>query len=628
MEEITLPIAHWSYSALRTFLENRWLFRRKYILKIYDDKSTQTMMVGKACHKALEIILKGGTHLEGIQAGHDLLEKERDENIDYGKEGSRSDMVKDYSQAIQFYLAEMPKWDVVAVEEYVTSWIEIAGTRSALPLKCGLDLVVREGEDLVYIDHKIVSKYTDPAQEGGNMTIQAVCAYHVIKDKYGKPPKRAIFNECKVSKNRDGSPQLRPFVIDFEAHPEYLRIFETIYDGATREIARPDCMYLPSFSGFDGGKIFTNVLAADMGVERPLATKRQEAPTYVEKNFVPSTGDLLENENLTNEERIRLKLQEFGLPVEMRDTFQGPTVSLYTFRPSRGAAMREFESRDKDLAIALKARSIRIQAPIMGTDLVGVEVPNAKRTFCKLDPSVLKALGNPLSLPIGVNVYGQMIAKPLDAMPHLLVAGATGSGKSVMINVIIQSLMAQNEPDALQFVMIDPKRVELSEYRDSPYLRGRIYTEATDAEVALSWLVTEMERRYDVLDQASVRDLNEYTDMGHDPLPRIVVIIDEYADLVLGDRQKRCEGHVVRLAQKARAAGIHLVIGTQRPSVNVVTGILKANIPARIAFATASRIDSQTILDAPGAEQLLGKGDMLWADPTARTLTRLQSYYL
>jgi S-DNA-T family DNA segregation ATPase FtsK/SpoIIIE len=297
--------------------------------------------------------------------------------------------------------------------------------------------------------------------------------------------------------------------------------------------------------------------------------------------------------------------------------------------------MAQFEKYSADLALALKAKTIRVQAPIMGTELVGIEVPNPNRNivnFFNDDNSVNeKIILEPSStnIPIGVDVHGNAVNKALEDMPHLLIAGATGQGKSVMINVCVRALSEQNTADELKFVMIDPKRVELVQFKNLPNLIPPVIYDTEKAVKALYWLIERMEDRYEMFEQSGVRDIKEYR-KSVAPLFRIVVVIDEAADLILQGREKKegsdAEKAIIRLAQKGRAAGIHLIIGTQRPSVDVISGLLKANFPTRIAFTTSSRADSQVILDQAGAEELTGKGDLLFLDPHTRGLQRLQSF--
>ena len=637
----TLPnnlIEHWSYSSMSLFLRNPLSFKKKYILKIYDDLMTPSGVVGQAGHKALEAFYNGVSVDRSIEIGLEHINKTPDTGIDYGKTGSRAQIIKDYSQAINFYISEAPEFkEVLGVEKGITKNIHYldTGEELAIPAKSFSDLIVKNDKGEIEVwDHKFVKAYSDGEISKATFIIQAMFNFHTVREEYGIDPKRMVFNECKISKNKDGGPQLQPYTIEFADYPQYFQLFYNLYNDCTRAINRPDAMFLPNFQdNFDGQNSFDTYMANVITVDAPVTVQHKTKQTeIVEKKYIQSTVDKVENKNLTPEEKIRTKLQEFGLAVEMQNTFTGPNIVLYTFKPSRGLKMSQFEKHDKDLAIALKAKTIRIQAPIMGTDLVGVEVPrHDSGGIVALAEPFKETLGleeNTLQVPIGVNVYGETIIKDLSDMPHLLIAGATGSGKSVMMNVIIKSLIENNDPERLNLVLIDPKRVELSQYKNLPHLLAPVIYEDKKAANALNWLVGEMESRYTMLEDAGYKNIDEYnTDMAT-KMPKIVVVIDEFADLILQSDIGEIEKSIIRLAQKARAVGIHIILGTQRPSVDVVTGLIKANIPTRIAFMTSSSTDSRVILDENGAEELIGKGDMLFLDPSVRGLQRLQGFYV
>ncbi len=617
------------------FLRNPLIFKKKYILKIYDDLISPSGIVGQAGHKALEAFYNGVEVNRAIELGLEHIKKTSDTGINYGKTGSRAQILKDYNQAINFYLAEAPTFKkILGVEKSITASIKYADTGEELPLpaKALSDLIIENDNGEIEVwDHKFVKSFSDGSISKPKFVIQAMFNYHTTKEEFGKAPVRMVFNECKISKNKDGAPQIQPYVIEFAEYKQYFDLFYNLYNACTRAINTPGNLFLPNFDDtFDGQNAFDTYMANMISVEAPVAVNHKTKQVdVVEKKYVKSAGDLVENQNLTEEEKIRLKLQEFGLPVDMQETHTGSSVVLYTFKPSRGLKMSQFEKHDKDLALALKAKSIRILAPIMGTDLVGVEVPNPNRTTINLPDEVERLIEEPgtLSIPIGVDVYGKTVIKNLSDMPHLLVAGATGSGKSVMINVIIRALTQQNQPSSLKLVLIDPKRVELSQFKNLPHLLAPVIYENDKAANALKWLIEEMEVRYTKLEANGFRNIDEYNENMADKMSKIVVIIDEFADLILQGVTSEIEGAIIRLAQEARAVGIHLILGTQRPSVDVVTGLIKANIPTRIAFMTSSSTDSRVILDEGGAEELIGKGDMLFLDPTVKGLQRLQGFY-
>ena len=634
-------IDHWSYSSLSLFLRNGLAFKKKYLLKIYDDLSSPSAIVGQAGHKALEAFYGGVPVNKAVEIGLDHINKISDTGIDYGKTGSREQILKDYTQAINFYFAEAPAFqEILGIEKGLTHFVinEVTEEKMAIPAKSFSDLIVRNAGEIEIWDHKFVKSYSDGEISKATFIIQAMFNYYTVKAEYGESPKRMVFNECKLAKNKDGSPQVQPYIIEYADYPQYFQLFYNLYNDCTRAIMRPDILFLPNFQDmFDGQNSFDTYLANVITVDAPVAVQHKTKQTeVVEKKYHASIPTSNENEFLTDEEKIRLKFQEFGIPVEMQKTHIGASVIQYTLKPSRGIKMSQFEKHDKDLSLVLKAKSIRIQAPIMGTDLVGVEVPNLDRktvSFFNEDGSINPQTGfdgstkGYMYIPIGVDVYGHTVMKDLADMPHLLIAGSTGSGKSVMMNVVIRSLVEQNSADELKLVLIDPKRVELSQFKDLPNLLAPVIFDEEKAAKTLGWLVEEMEVRYQQLEQAGFRGITDYNLNNAKKMPKIVVVIDEFADLILQSDGGETEKSVIRLAQKARAIGIHIVLGTQRPSVDVVTGLIKANFPTRIAFMTTSRIDSQVILDQSGAEELIGKGDMLFLDPTVRGLQRLQGFY-
>lgn len=359
----------------------------------------------------------------------------------------------------------------------------------------------------------------------------------------------------------------------------------------------------------------------------------------------PGVGDIKASANI-----IKRTLQNFGINVEMDEISIGPTVTRYALKPAEGVRLAKIVTLQHDLELALAAAPVRIEAPIPGKSLVGVEIPNSARTTVGLrtlfESDEYQKSGKPLMLALGRGISGKLHFANLAKMPHLLIAGTTGSGKSVVIHVLVNSLIYRNPPEMLRFIMIDPKRVELTLYNKIPHLATPVITDAKKAILALKWAAKEMGRRYDILEAEQVRDIESYhknivepaqkkaekaggeaTDTLPDRMPYIVIIIDELAD-IMTTYPRELESAIVRLAQMSRAVGIHLILSTQRPSVNVITGLIKANIPARIALQVASQIDSRTILDASGAEKLLGAGDMLYISGEMSKPARVQSPFI
>ncbi|HEY1835884.1 MAG TPA: DNA translocase FtsK 4TM domain-containing protein [Candidatus Saccharimonadales bacterium] len=317
-----------------------------------------------------------------------------------------------------------------------------------------------------------------------------------------------------------------------------------------------------------------------------------------------------------NAQAIKDTFGNFNIDVEMEGANVGPRVTQYTMKPPNGVKLTKMTALESNLALDLAAHSIRMEAPIPGKRAVGVEVPNVRAAMVRIS-SIFQAaqwrdLGaHPLGFVIGKDIAGTPVVADLDRMPHLLVAGQTGSGKSVMLNTILTSLLYRNSPSDLKLILVDPKQVELKPYDEIPHLLTPVITEPEKCISALKWATAEMERRYKALADVSKRNIGEYNLLKKEEgMPYIVIVIDELADLMMV-AARDVEALVVRIAQKARAVGIHLVLATQRPSVDVITGLIKANVPARIAFTTASQVDSRTIIDQMGAEKLLGQGDML-----------------
>jgi DNA segregation ATPase FtsK/SpoIIIE, S-DNA-T family len=330
----------------------------------------------------------------------------------------------------------------------------------------------------------------------------------------------------------------------------------------------------------------------------------------------------------TNAEIIKDTFANFNIDVEMEGANVGPRVAQFTLKPPAGTKLSKISALDRELSLNLAAQSIRIEAPIPGKRAVGVEVPNVKSATVRiggvLDDKEWKNAKEPLSFVIGRDIAGVPVVAALDKMPHLLIAGQTGSGKSVMINTLLTSLLYGNSPADLKLILVDPKQVELTPYNDIPHLLTPVITEPEKCISALKWAVSEMERRLKTFSGVKKRNISEYNSLSdQDSMPYVVIVIDELADLMMA-AARDVEALIVRIAQKARAAGIHLVLATQRPSVDVITGLIKANVPARIAFTVASQVDSRTIIDGIGAEKLLGMGDMLYTNSDMPKARRIQ----
>jgi len=699
-KQITLPITKLSYSSFVQLLRNPMIFKMKEILGIYDTKMGVSGMIGQACHEALKFYYGGNKDrpvssdraeaiAEARGIGLEYLTNYSDEWINYGKTGNREQMLKGYTQALDFYFGEEPTFDEILIcEERLEGELKTDdGQILPLPAVGKPDIVHRRKDGgIEIVDFKFVSSFTSYDEEDGIKIIQAMFMYHLLLAAKGLKADRMIFREIKRSKNADFSPQIRDWAIPFD-HEPYKVIFYNLYRDVVKYLSN-DPIFLPNLSDmFDGDQAWTiysqGLISADMSDVEVMHKVREVA--FTSKKFVPSRLDSELNKHLLPEEKIKLRLAEFGIPVEPVETIEGAQMTQYRFKVSAGIRMSTIKKHQDDIARALEAKgNVNIVAPIPGTSLIGIEVDAATRTAAKLAAHHLKA--DSLQIPIGQDVSGAIIYTDLRDMPHLLIAGATGAGKSVLLHTILNALTRQAKPEDLELLLIDPKRVELGAFNRKPHLREKVIYEQEAALRALLGLTDEMDRRYKLLEKTGKRDLGEFNDSKRDAskrLPYIVAVIDEFADFMLkgkieegkrahkaystrskpwlireitkrlgediaekyaGESKARLgelleeddlkdelnrgdanvETLIVRLAQLGRAAGIHLIIATQRPSVDVITGLIKANFPTRIALTTSSPTDSIIILGTPGAEKLAGKGDMIYMHPGNRGNLRLQ----
>lgn len=395
---------------------------------------------------------------------------------------------------------------------------------------------------------------------------------------------------------------------------------------------------VPTVSSSEGKKglsTLRNSIKQDKAAENQTALTSTsdpdwEAPSFdlLEKKQSPAdAGDVKHNAQI-----IKDTLSEFSIDVDMEGANIGPKVTQYTLKPPSGVKLNRISALETNIALNLAAQALRIEAPIPGQRAVGIEVPNRKaadvRLYGILTAKQWSGATEPLSFAVGKDIAGDAVVGELNKMPHLLIAGQTGSGKSVMINTLLSSLLYRNSPSDMRLILVDPKQVEMTPYADIPHLLTPIITEPEKTISALKWAVNEMERRYSLLAEVKVRDIKSYNaKKPEERMPYIVIVIDELADLMMV-AARDVEALIVRLAQKARAVGVHLVLATQRPSVDVITGLIKANVPARIAFTVASQVDSRTILDQVGAEKLLGQGDMLLLTPAMSKPKRIQGAWV
>lgn len=719
----SMPVDKLSYSDLTLLLRNPLIFKLKAILRIYDSKVGVNAMIGRACHEALKFYYGGDkdrpvpadkTEAQAIayDTGMAYLENTGDGYIKFGKTGSREKMLQGYAQAMRFYWAEEPEYgEILLCEERLEAELKtVDGQPLPIPAVGVPDLVEQDKHGVVRIyDHKFTKSFTAYEDADGEpyedyiKIIQAMFLWHLLKAKKGIEAKEVVFREVKTSANareNAGQPQIRDYVIPCD-HEPYRIIFYNLYRDVVNFLSNPNAVYLPNLSDpFDGeqaGLLYAQgLISADMSDVEVMHKVADVA--IVSKKFVTSRLEKIEYAHLPPEERIKVRLAEFGIPVKAEETKVGASVTQYRFRVSAGVRMSVFEKHKADIALAIEAKgAIRIQAPIPGTSLVGIEVENEVRGVSKLLDSHLRT--GTLDIPIGINLHGEVVYLPLTKAPHTLIAGATGAGKSVLLHNILHSATTQMPATRLRLILIDPKRVELVAFAKVPHLDGKkVIYERDGAIRTLLELVDNMEERYEALEEIGVRDIEEYNAKAEKPLRYVLTVIDEFADLIIRARaskpkkvsysgktkewlhatynrrvreQARIDGNpiparkaaiapiqnynknqledaltaldqknelnredadmetlIVRLAAMGRAVGIHLVIATQRPSVDVITGLIKANFPTRIALTTASATDSEVILGERGAEKLAGKGDMLLQAPGISGKERLQGFEL
>lgn len=604
------------------------MFKKQYILNLWDFKTSPSMLVGKAFHKFAECLHSGMDHQASVQKAYELISEAKDQDIEWGKTGSREKCLKELNQVIDIYLSNAPAFgETVATEYKKTVLPKIDGQPWPLPVKAVTDRITRRPDGLHLIDYKVVASLSDLAEEKPDFIMQAMFNYFTVSESMGENPIDMTYFEIKKSMSRDGSPQVQSYLIEYGKHPEYFKYFAKMYSGVIESLSNDNYIFLPNFGDMLTAKEswadFTSEVM-DFSMPKQVVHK---SPVMVnqERQFVESTINTTDDRVLAPEEKIQAKMLEFGIPLEYVESYPGANVTMFAFKPSRGVKMSAIEKYDRDLQLALETRSVRIQAPIVGKKLIGVEIPNDNQRIVPLSEAPTPK--SPLELPIGVDIYGKAHTLDLAKAPHLLVAGSTGAGKSVALASFIHTLTKHNTTVDLGLLLIDPKRSEFATFEDSQHLVNPIITEVEQAAIALDALVDEMENRYKILQASKVKNIASYRSQGGD-MQYMVVVIDELADLLLSaDVKAGIEKNIIRLAQKSRAVGIHLILATQRPSVDVVTGILKANFPTRLAFMTATQVDSKVILDQAGAEKLIGSGDCMLMQPR-HDLTRLQSYFV
>lgn len=673
------PLDHYSYSTFTKFSTNPFMFKVNAINGDYiETTSSPTNVIGRSVHKALEVYFNnqniddGEAIKRGHQAGVDYLKNISDGLIEYsGRIPNRAKMEEKFAFAYFGYLKDInfrPEVkEILMVEKMLKYRVSVGDHELPIPLKGSADLVYRRIDNKIIIrDHKIVSSYSDENKMDGAKMIQTVFNYFLVYAELGEPPYSMIYEEFKLSKNRDNSKQTVEYEIVFDEYPLMFELFYRFYEDITNALLGK-MVYVPNLFAIYDREVsliaYIHRLDVDEVRDKVLKKLKVENITDFLKKKIQKDGEMkkylttvttkfisaktLNYKDMTIEDKIKMKLAEHGLGIEFHDKVIGGAVTLYRYDPSIGLKMSKIESYVKDIEQVVGVSGIRILAPIPNSEYIGFEVPLKVRGY----PSE-KAKNNGFDLAIGIDVYGTTHYMDIRKAPHMLVAGSTGSGKSVFIETLIQQL-ATFSPDEVQLSLLDPKMVELGGYAKGA--NTRIYkSDIMDIHRELQALVVEMNDRYKILQDKGYKNLDQYRANGG-KLPYIFCFIDEYGDLiatnhveiekkVVGIYQKGenagqdkvevikhnisniIKNNILLLSQKARASGIHVILTTQRPSTNIVDGVIKANFPTRVAFRTSTSIDSMVIIDQSGAEKLLGRGDMLFLDPTKTGIERLQGF--
>jgi len=632
------PLKHYSYSTFVKFSTNPIMFKINYI---NGDRIETTRnisgIVGQAFHTAMDVyytnfqIDETDAIKDGLEAGMQFLDCYEDGFIEFSTTVPNKQKAQEiFAFAYNSYITEKRKEneELVACEAMIETDVDVEWKgqklRLPVPLKGYVDKIVRQDGKLKIIDYKTTRAFSDPDKIDGAKILQAVQYYLMVFAEYGEEPASMIFEEVKTTKNRNGDAQVKKYEIVFADNDQFFDFYFRLYEDMTRAI-NGEMVFVPNIQ-----TIFDNEVAIvayihklDVSEEASrlmkelrvdnitdllkkkitTASNMRKLMNNAEKKFVSAKN--LNYNKMTTQEKIQTKLMEHGMLIQFEDMIEGFAVDLYRFNPSIGLKMSKLLSYVADVEQVVGVSGVRVLAPIPNTSLVGFEVPRQDRKFPEKAPAP-----KGFELAIGVDIYGKDLLFDIRKAPHLLVAGATGSGKSVFLNSIISQLATLSNVDLHLF---DPKMVELSQFRANAV---EYYSDIESIYLALDQLVAEMNVRYGRLSEAGVRNIDEYEGQMNYKF----VVIDEFGDLTVGNKSegklnfsKEILKSLLILAQKARACGIHLIIATQRPSINIITGDIKANFPTKVAFRCAKSIDSQVVLGEAGAEKLLGKGDMIFS---------------
>lgn len=662
------PVEHYSASGFVKISTNPYMFLINNINGEYLETTTNVSSVlGKAVHVAMKYYLGGGNDdvtpadegeaiKFGFEKGKEYIDSISDGMINYGEKSSRQSLEESYAFCFFEYVKALNinkiAKEVIMVEKMLKHTVEVENRSLPVPLKGEPDLVFRSTDGkLKILDHKMVRRLSDVDDVDGPKLLQAAFYYFLVYAETGEKPYSIIFSEFKNTKNKDpNKDQYLAYEMVYDEYPLIFEFFYRMYEDVTNMLLGKQ-VFLPNMSAIYDKEvaILAYVHRLDVDTEKASQMKKEKVSNLtdllkkkiqkvsslkkmmakVEEQFI--SAKTLNYKDMTTEEKIKFKMAEYGISLNFEEKIVGNSVELYCYDPAVGVKMSKIEAYVKDIEQIVKVSGVRVLAPIPNSGFVGFEIPKKDRTFPTKKPG---SFG--FNLAIGEDVMGDTIRLDIRQAPHMLVAGTTGSGKSVFISSLIKQLQSIPKKDA-QLVLLDPKMVELAEFQDLKNTRFYAH-EARDIYEELERLSNEMDVRYQEMQKTKVKNIEQYNAKGKG-LPYIFVFIDEYSDLVSNAKVRFDDGKmidvaenikhlVLRLAQKARAAGIHLILTTQRPSTAVVSGDIKNNFPCRVCFQVPSQVDSHVVLDKGGAEKLLGMGDMLYMAPGTSGLQRLQGYNL
>lgn len=637
------PVDHYSASSMIKFSTNPILFKIEQINKDrFETAQGISGVIGKAFHIALNVYYGGADEYSptseeeaieyGLTAGMDFLEKYNDGFINYSSTIPNKQKAFDlFSFAFNSYVKEMPyeKDSIVATEERMCEKIDLEwrGKHINLPVKLKgfLDKVTREDGKLKIKDYKTCTRYSDPEKIDGAKIIQAVEYYFLTYAKFGEEPYSLTFEEVKMTKNADGSKQVRTYEIVFSENDLFFDFYLRLYEDITCAL-NGEQVYVPNVNALYDNEIAIIAYVHRLDIEEEVAKlmKANHVSTLTDllKQEIQNAGSLrkfmktveskfvsaknINYDTMKNEDKIKTKLMEHGMMLQFDSIIEGSTVDLYRYTPSIGLKMSRIRNYVDDLEQVLGVGGIRVLAPIRGTNFVGIEVPKENRTF----PA--KPAFKGFEIAIGEQMSGGTRYFDIRTAPHMLIAGSAGSGKSVFLHSIIKQLL---DIPNVHLHLFDPKQVELFQYEE--FVEEYKHSPA-GISAGLESLVAEMEKRYSKMKSLRIKNISETKEF-----PYKFVIIDEYADLKM---RSEIDNNIKLLAQKGRAAGIHLIVATQRASTKVIDGDTKVNFPVKAVFRVSKQVDSRVMIDEDGAEKLLGLGDMLFSND--RGIERLQGYLL